>query len=188
MIFLGVHGEEFLDLVEDSWNPNLLNNTLWYLLLMPIWCAVAHAGVKGLQVHYAKKEAMTPADPLSIRLGRVKHKREVILMHKQRRSRDSALSEALDAETSLLDNVNAGTSQTSEELGLITTTIQNSKEDYGAIQGELQDMHTAVDFVEGEDDPQDEEQTMCDFLVAIGFVLFGVTAFTAGVYSIMQHG
>jgi Mn2+/Fe2+ NRAMP family transporter len=48
-------------------------------------------------------------------------------------------------------------------------------------------LNNAVGYEEeedAEDDPQDIEKGFADFLVAIGFILFGLIAFIAGVISI----
>ena len=214
LLFIGVHGDEFLDLVESKWtnydNPGLLNRILWAISLMPVWCKVASlgkciysyvqmiiqnfmpiknaatanrcTGSRGLSLYYTKKESMTPAD--EYRLGKVKHRRELLIKQKQRRSRNDLLEE---------EETKSFSSKTSTELGLImtSTSTPESTKKYGSVTN-INDirgdngMNWQVDC--GEEDPQDEKQTIGDFAVAIGFVLFGVLAFTAGIYSIYTSG
>ena len=46
-------------------------------------------------------------------------------------------------------------------------------------------LNDAIDIeVDAEEDPLDEEKSATDFMVAIFFILFGVLAFGAGVFSI----
>mmetsp|Transcript_14555 Transcript_14555/g.31064 ORF Transcript_14555/g.31064 Transcript_14555/m.31064 type:complete len:266 (-) Transcript_14555:111-908(-) len=189
VLFIGVHGEEFLDLVESNCGTGYLNALLWNLLLMPLWCKFASMGKRGLKRYYMKKNAMTPAEVY--RLGKMKHKREIIKLQKQRRSRENLLSDgAYEEEDERLQNkANTDVGKTSAELGLITTTLDDNK-GYGATasglvkEGEYLQELVDPDSEDGEDDPQDEKQTAADFTVAIGFVFFGVTAFAAGIYSI----
>ena len=189
ILFIGVHGQEFLDLVDSAWgtlddtddNSGMLKGLLWYLLLMPLWCKVASVGNKGLLYYYAKKEMMTPGP--QNRLGKVKHKNlDMLIQQKQRRSQDNIFGDP--------ENITLPTpveEKTSAELGLITTS--NSK-DYGSTApNEINRNDNEPQDVAGnagpiEEDPQDDKQTVGDFAVAIGFVLFGIVAFTAGVISI----
>jgi len=193
VLFIGVHGEEFLELVESKWGSadddslGFLSRLLWYLLLMPVWCKVASMGKRGLASHYARKEMMTPAD--EYRLGKVKHKREMIKLQKQRRTQDNFFSDD-DCEKERLTN--KIDEKTCAELGLITTSGENSQS-YGSMiapnnakNSELQ--HDAMEADCGEEDPQDEKQSVVDFAVAIAFVVFGVIAFTAGIVSIYTSG
>ena len=194
ILFIGVHGQEFLDLVESKWgaldsndSPSFWDRILWYLLLMPLWCKVASVGKRGLAYHYARKEMMTPGP--AYRLGNVKHKnRNMIIKQKQMRSKDDILNDGeCDPKDKILLNSIDG--KLSAELGLITATDNNTKS-YGSIvsnvnstkSNEIQD-----EVVDAEEDPQDENQTVADFVVAIGFVVFGMVAFTAGVVSICTH-
>ncbi|KAL3786576.1 hypothetical protein ACHAWO_000730 [Cyclotella atomus] len=78
LIFIGVHGDEFLALAERSWGCLSMDHfttyhcIAWYLLLMPIWLGVARTGKRCLAFHREKKALQTPAQ--TFRLGRIKHK------------------------------------------------------------------------------------------------------------------
>ncbi|KAL7535237.1 hypothetical protein ACHAXR_006369 [Thalassiosira sp. AJA248-18] len=190
ILFIGVHGQEFLDLVESMWdydNPSFLGQYLWYMLLMPVWCQIALMGDRGVARYYAKKEMMTPAN--EFRLGKIKHKREIIIKQKQRRSMDKLLvDDACESGVEVLSN------KVSAELGLITPTAETNKS-YGAVvldntnSNELrhEDAETAYDSG-GEEDPQDNKQTSGGFAVAVAFIVFGTIAFVAGIYSIYTSG
>jgi sodium-coupled neutral amino acid transporter 11 len=184
ILFIGVHGQEFLDLVE-SWgdSPGFFDRLLWYLIFMPFWCQIAKFGKKGLLLDQRKKESMTPAN--EYRLGSVRHKREMIRQHKQRRSRDNILGDddVCQPESETLLNE---ADKTSAELGLITATAVKSIS-YGSVSnlskgGEFQ--CEVVETDHEEEDPQDEKRTAADFAVAIIFVFIGAIAFTAGIISI----
>ena len=191
VLFIGVHGEEFLDLVESRWgtayhddNFSTRDAVLWHLLLMPAWCTIALKGKSGLRYYFARKELMTPAH--EYRLGKVKHKRdisrEIVKQHKQRRSRENILIDACDdPESERL--VSEAEAKAALELGLITA------ESYGSVESTSTNsvMNEIVEEY-GEEDPQDEKQTVSDFAVAIAFVLFGMIAFTAGIISIYTSG
>jgi hypothetical protein len=168
--------------VESRWitvgpndNRSFGNHLLWYLFLMPVWCKLAVMGKRGLSFHRAKKEMMTPA--LS-RLGRVRHKNDIIKKQRQRRSIDNT-DEDCESENERFP----------DELGLTSMTRKSSSKSYGSVgsehaEGEIHEMVSA-DCIE-EDDPQDEKQTLTDFAVAIAFVMFGVIAFISGMVSILR--
>lgn len=186
LLFIGVHGEEFLDLVDNTWgeSPGLLGKFMWYFLLVPVWCHFASLGRSASTTYLAKKEMMTPAD--IYRLGKVKHRRDMIAMQKQARSRENFHSEDDHGQ-----ETGAVANKTVDALGLITATAESTKS-YGSIASNLtknsQPQSEEADAEVGEDDPQDEKQTTSDFAVAIGFVVFGIIAFIAGVYSICTSG
>lgn len=184
ILFIGVHGQEFLDLVE-SWgdSPGFFDRLLWYLIFMPFWCQIAKFGKKGLLLDQRKKEFMTPAN--EYRLGSVRHTREMIRQHKQRRSRDNVLGgdDVCQPESEILLNE---AEKTSAELGLITATAEKSIS-YGSVSNLSKGSEFQREVVETDhegEDPQDEKQTAADFAVAIIFVFIGAVAFTAGIISI----
>lgn len=78
LLFIGVHGEEFLALAERSWGClstdhfTMYDCITWYILLMPFWIGVARTGKRCLAFHREKKALQTPAQ--TFRLGRIKHK------------------------------------------------------------------------------------------------------------------
>lgn len=179
MLFLGVHGQEFLD---SAWSPGTWHDVLGYLLLMPLWNRVAAAGAQGLCAYYEAKEAATPAD--EYRLGRVEHRRDRMVRQRQRRARETG---DVDESETGVHAIGNGIENTSAKLGLIIAAPENSKI-YGATSSKERrsEKAAAMDAVSQEEDPQDEPPTAGDFAVAIAFIYFGVLAFTAGIYSILQ--
>jgi len=156
---------------------------------------VAVLGKKGLSRYYAKRDAMTPYPAVEIRLGKVKHKREFIMKQKERRSRENFMNEdGCEPDNEIVKGeANADAGKVSAELGLIMASTENSKS-YGSIvshlskTSELQYEVVQEEDGEGENDPQDEKQTVADFAVALLFIYVGVTAFTAGIFSIYTSG
>jgi sodium-coupled neutral amino acid transporter 11 len=191
VLFIGIHGQEFLDLAESrsgAVDPNgdlvLQNQLFWYLFLMPIWCRIAAMGKRGLSLHHAKKEMMTP---VVCRLGKMRHKHEIMKKQRQRRSIEDN-DEDCEPENERFP----------DKLGLISMTRKNYvshavglialSKSYGSIgsdhrNGEIHEMISA-DCVE--EDPQDDKQTAADFAVAIAFVIFGMIAFISGMVSIFR--
>lgn len=173
LLFIGVHGQEFIDVIESMWGSDDacwgIKDVLWYLLFMPVWRQFATAGKKGVRYYHTKREMETPY--VSLRLGKVKHKHDIISHQKQRRSEDMLL---IDDE---METESQKIGKTSDELGLITATFSEDSKNYRSVA-------PMVEACDGEDDPQDEKQTASDFAVAIVFVVFGVIAFTSGLISI----
>lgn len=133
LLFIGVHGEEFLDVTESRWGCTYQTDDFttfdcitWYLLLMPCWCRVARMGKRCLAFHIEKKALQTPAQ--TFRLGKVKHK-------------CSPLKHMIS---------------------------------YGSLPSCTE-----------EEDPQEEKQRAADFILAVGFVAFGVIALLSGMLSIV---
>lgn len=183
-MFIGVHGQEFLDLVESRWitvdqndDVGFVNHFLWYLLLMPIWCKIAVMGKRNLSCHRAKKIMMTPA---VCRLGKVRHKNEIIKRQRERRSIDNT-DEDCESENERFP----------DELGLISMIRKSSSKSYGSVGSDRasSDINETIssDCLE-EDDPQDKNQTVADFAVAIAFVIIGMIAFVSGMVSILRSG
>lgn len=184
MLFLGVHGQTFLDLVESRWGPE---DRPWYLLI-PVWCKLASSGKRGVAYYMAKKEMMTPYEPL--RLGKVKHKRDIIMQRKRGRSEDKLLSEGIECTYDNESPQKEIEKTLSSELGLITATFSGEEsQHYGSVSSNTPHVfNELVEAENGEEDPQDEKQTAADFLVAISFVVFGVIAFSSGIISIYNSG
>lgn len=149
LLFIGVHGEEFLNLVENRWGCTSLSQPkdhftiydyiTWYVFSIPLFCKVATMGKRSLSFYEEKKAQQTPAQ--ICRLGIIKQQR---LMREQLESGD---------ETSLM----------------LARDLQAQQ--YSSIQGV-------------EDNSRNEKQTFSDFVVAMGFVAFGIVALSSGLLSI----
>eukprot|EP00804_Cyclotella_cryptica_P008486 CCRYP_003989-RA/>CCRYP_003989-RA protein AED:0.10 eAED:0.10 QI:1133/0.66/0.75/1/0.33/0.5/4/0/347 len=173
ILFIGVHGQEFLDLVESRWGcTSILHSSayhftmydyiMWYMLLIPVWCWFASLGKASLTFYNEKKALQTPAQ--SYRLGKIKHKNLAAMQQQflrgQQLSRD-------DSGTATTETASFGKS-----AGLLICEQTTKK--YGSMPSNVE-----------EEDPQDERQATSDFLVAIGFVIFGIVALSSGILSIM---
>ncbi len=203
MIYLAVYGDEFLKKVEEIWgkqeestdttpaepdveSSRLLTNQqsneatitespepkqsifksiAWYLLLMPIWCEVAKMGKAKLQ-EFKEKEALK--SPHINRLGKVA--RPALQMVPANIPRVGSA-----------DGGNAG-----------MPTFPTPK--YGAMAGGNKAIGAAIlaqqrsaSFRMAPSEPADldEPPTWYDFWVAIFFVVFGMIALCAGLFSIL---
>lgn len=164
LLFIGVHGQEFLDLVESRWGCTSLSELTndhsfltfdwitWFLFLMPIWCSVAKTGKRCLAFYVEKKALQTPAQ--TFRLGKIKHRYSPT--KQQQISSGHVSSESFSTESSPMIR-SADTKQ-----------------------------YNSMPSCTEEDDPQDEKQAPTEFLIAIGFVVFGFIALSSGLVSIIQ--
>jgi hypothetical protein len=166
VLFIGVHGDEFLELVESRWGckcpPHLPNDHFtthdyitWYLFFMPVWCGVATMGKRCL----AFKALQTPTQ--NYRLGKIMHK--YCPTNQQR----------LQSDANSIDN----------ELAPIVITELHKQPHVIPVKQTKQ--YNSISSSVEEDYPQDEKQTAWDFLIAIGFVIFGLVALSSGMLSIM---
>lgn len=150
LLFIRVHGDEFLNMVENRWGCASLSQPkdhfticdyiTWYAFSIPLFCKVASMGKQSLSFYKEKKAQQTPAQTMC-RLGIIKQQR---LMREQLESGDET--------SSMLAN----------EL---------HAQQYSTIQVE-------------EDSSQNKKQTYADFVVAMGFVAFGIVALSSGLLSI----
>ncbi len=195
ILFIGVHGQEFLDIVESRWGftslrdaeqAPIIEKLVWYLVGMPLWCCIASFGKKGYKLHLAKKAEMTPA--IGYRLGKIKHKHTAQIYPNQKKIFDP--HHLADGDTD-----NEGHSpdvKTSVELGLITAF--HPVKSYGTYNQSksLGNGYELIENVEdddsGEEDPQDEKQSGSDFFIAIAFIVLGLIALLSGIYSICSAG
>mmetsp|Transcript_30963 Transcript_30963/g.62319 ORF Transcript_30963/g.62319 Transcript_30963/m.62319 type:complete len:641 (-) Transcript_30963:29-1951(-) len=197
ILFIGVHGQEFLDLVECRWGFTsrsaagqalIIEKLVWYLLGMPLWCSIASIGKKGYKLHLAKKAEMTPA--IGFRLGKIKHKH---YMHKMHYPHHRKMFEPQhlgngDTDDEGSSPCGGGCVKTSVELGLITAS--HPAESYGTYS-QPKSLGNGYELIEntedddsGEEDPQDEKQSGSDFVVAIAFIVLGLIALVSGICSI----
>jgi len=239
--YLAVHGESFLRLVKERWGVtnfmeeidvgdaempggtgenekgivmNAIDNFLWYILLIPLWCRVASFGQKNLN-EYEEQEALKSPHPN--RIGNVE-------LHNQRRDQRKRQNESyISPGTSVKLNATSPTSlqyirqPSSDEMSdeQITPLVRHGSlnrqqklmapSSYGAVEGAKGDQGIAAaivarqqllqqqrsdSFARGdsieilEDDPQHDPPTWYDFYVAFGFVGFGIVAMFAGLLSI----
>jgi len=86
MVYLGIHGDEFLKIMRERFgyfvdgdddenvccSGSICQSIVYYLLLMPLWIAIAKMGNKGV-VKFGEKEALK--SPHLNRLGKIVHRR-----------------------------------------------------------------------------------------------------------------
>ena len=159
------------------------NHILWYLIGMPLWCAIARSGKVQLQEHITE---MTMKSPHPIRIGDVEYKRVAIPLNRDDNE---------DEESFLGDHLNKMVrDQSMPHLSnLITTsgsagTLMNINQQIG--QGLLEQQkkisvkRSTEEIVEA--DPQELPPSWHDFYVAIFLIILGFIALFAGMYSIFM--
>lgn len=142
-----------------SFTQSVWKLTAWYMLWMPLWCAIARIGKRKLKL-FREKEALK--SPHLNRLGKIKHAPI---------PRASSYGQALatvqqDAPYGTVTSIN-------QEIG---AAIIAQKTGDGA--------QSAADQEEIDSDAP--PPTWYDFGVAIFFIIFGVLALSAGLVSIMM--
>jgi hypothetical protein len=191
----------------DSWLTRHIKCVLWYLLGMPIWCALAATGKASLTSHVTK---MALQSPHPIRIGNVRFARatliegetRVVMMKNFPCEEEYAVGE-LGVNTKLLraDSLpkNHGTLRTSDgqiialphikakQKGVVTMSKDPERSNYESINqriGALAKRKKQEDQFAIEDDPQQDPPSTADFVMAIFYVIFGVVAMAAGLISI----
>jgi solute carrier family 38 (sodium-coupled neutral amino acid transporter), member 11 len=190
-VYIGIHGAAFVKMVNDFWKIGVATDTerlplrnsknansltslqvdslfirylkciLWYILGIPIWYALAQAGAEGFNAY---KTDLMGKSPHPSRIGRVKSKdlpnRSLI--------RAGSMS-APSYQTGMGPSITI--IPPAKPLPAFSNALSSSKPTNQVEESDL------------EDDPQEIPEVM-DFVVAIGFCIFGVLALCAGVLSI----
>jgi len=227
--YLAVHGESFLQLVKERWEVSqfteesdggegrtvaphhkgiimtVIDNILWYVLLIPFWCQVASFGKKKL-IEHEEKEALKSPHPN--RIGNVELHNQ--LSDQQKTAVAAAVTPPYYKQCSSDEMSNyqitplvRADSMTSADLKSIRQQRMIAPSSYGAVEGTTANQSIAAAIVkhqqkrassgekEGieilEEDPQHDPPTWYDFYVAMGYVGFGVVALCAGLYSIFSQ-
>lgn len=186
--YLGVHGEEFLAMV----NPSSWQNTFtWYLFLMPVWCQIAKTGSVYLHRHRLEQATLSP---IPSRLGNVIHHNHLHDHDTEKLDLEKDYTTKLNEKGALLQRADSlpmsnGDLPKSQKMKILdpsfygATNISAGNKGIGAaILAQKKHMVAGSDIVE--EDPQDDPPTLTQFLMAIFFILFGVVALVAGVISI----
>lgn len=191
---------------EDTWFVKQMKTVLWYLLLMPIWTAIAVYGKATLTHHVAD---LALKSPHPIRIGNVRFASARlsgstrVLMLPQNGTSYQEQQLAAPTNTMLIraDSLpkEYGTTQTANGrvLALPITPHQSSTilphvnktggKDYQSINDKIGAMARRKRQEEAfalEDDPQQDLPRTCDFLIAILFIVFGMVAMVAGLVSL----
>jgi solute carrier family 38 (sodium-coupled neutral amino acid transporter), member 11 len=221
LVYLGVHGERFLDLARNSFGKNsensqtekaleegtdaseatplvggillqpndsfrvspngtendgivvcgIWNHIVWFAIGMPIWCSIARIGKSYLQEHVTE---MAMKSPHPIRIGDVEYKR--VLYHLEEKDGVGADLKQLVRDTSMphLSNLVVGGAPVGMNI--------NQQIGQGLLEKQKKGKRTSGESLEA--DPQEQPPSCTDFLIAILFILLGLVALFAGLYSI----
>jgi solute carrier family 38 (sodium-coupled neutral amino acid transporter), member 11 len=170
----GITADDGIVVVEGIWN-----HIVWYSLGMPIWCAIAKLGQDRLK-QYINEMAMKSPHP--IRIGDVEYKR--VLVHMAGKDGLGSELQKMVRERSYpqLHNIAAGATVSGIVGGPATEPGFNINQKIGQGLLEKQKMDKAAKALEA--DPQKEPPTWLDFYIAICYILLGLMALFAGIYSI----
>ena len=201
---------------DDNWLVYQLKSALWYLLLMPIWTAIASYGKATLTQHVSE---LALKSPYPIRIGNVRFASTQVrggatrvVMLPQKGSSHRLQQLAAPTITMLIQDDSlpnfASTSDgrvlalppssSSNRLNAIcvpetnpaTSTTQKNYESINTRIGAMAKRKKQEEELALEDDPQQDLPSKLDFLVAIFFILFGFVAMVAGLVSLYlaHHG
>lgn len=199
------------DAPSDSWLVQTFKTVWYYLLLMPIWCSIAELGKSSLTSHIRD---LTLKSPHPIRIGNVRFAsatteegdtRVVMLRgENQEDSKNVPLNTTLIRSDSLPHMLGAlrapdgqivalPVSANHEAQRLLAPKAQTGmdlEKNYKSINDKIGAMAVRKAKEEQlalEDDPQQVAPSVLDFAVAIFYILFGILALVAGMFSIFHH-
>jgi hypothetical protein len=150
------------------------NHIVWYAVGMPIWCSIARIGQARLKEHINQ---MAMKSPHPIRIGDVEYKR--VLVHMSGNDGIGPELQKMARENSLPQLHRLG--------GGGPSSGYNINQQIG--QDLLEQQHktkSAAEKIALEADPQEEPPSWLDFYIAISFILLGLVALFAGIYSIFM--
>lgn len=180
--------------VNDSSIISLLKTCLWYVLLLPVWTAIASFGKESLTEHVTE---MAMKSPHPIRIGNVRYAsaqvsggttRIVVLPQKGHTGESQQQTAATRTMLLRADSLphGYGTARISDGQILalpLSPHLKNGlpiNKQIGALAKRKQKEETFA----LEDDPQQEPPKMADFVLAIFYIVFGVVAMFAGLISL----
>jgi hypothetical protein len=191
---------------NENWIVRQFKNMLWYLWLMPIWCKIATIGKATLTNHVTE---LALKSPHPIRIGNVRFAstkvkggstRVLMLPSKGSSLEDQRSSAPIDTMLLHSDSVpgNFGTTRTIEgkivalpltpnQTRLLPPSSGAGGKNYQSINaqvGALAKRKKQEEELALEDDPQQDPPGVYDFVIAILYIIFGVVAMTAGLFSI----
>ncbi|KAI2508628.1 transmembrane amino acid transporter protein [Fragilaria crotonensis] len=186
-----------VDYPEDSYLIQCGKAILWYVLGMPIWYAVAQVGAKGFGAYNVDLMAKSPHPS---RLGHVKQYHQQQHRHSQKNSIPSTSTTRPLVRTGSANDMtlyqNTSSAAVGPHISIIlpptkplagfpnpTSTTRKLSQKESQQQQQRQQQQQQPEEEEEEDDPQLTPRIM-DFVVAVGFCLFGVVALCAGLLSI----
>jgi sodium-coupled neutral amino acid transporter 11 len=192
----------------DSWPVRLLKTILWYALSMPIWCWIATVGKTSLTNHVTD---LAMKSPHPIRIGNVRFaaakliggETRVVMLQNRVPSGDDSSKFPTDTMLLRSDSLpgDYGTARTTEgrivalpakstlAKGALPTTAPPQK-GYQSMTNKaigenlMAKRRKEQEELDLEDDPQEAPPGVVDFMVAIFYIIFGVVAMFAGLFSI----
>lgn len=160
-------GDDTPVVVNGFWN-----RVAWYSLGMPIWCSIARIGQVRLKQHINE---MAMKSPHPIRIGDVEYKRILVHMSGKEGLGQELQKMVRDSSFPQLHNlVGGGVTTGGQGLNI------NQKIGQGLL--EKKKKQDATEALEA--DPQEEPPSWLDFYIAICYILLGLVALFAGIYSI----
>lgn len=187
---------------DDSWLVKQVKQILWYLLLMPLWTAIAAYG-KSTLTHHVTDLALK--SPYPIRIGnvrfasaQVKGGATRVVMLPQKGSSHRLQQLAAPTNTMLIRDdsfSNFASTVDGRVLALPVSSRQPANlpqtdatnKNYQSINDKIGAMAKRKKQEEElalEDDPQQDLPSKMDFVVAIFFIIFGFVAMVAGLVSL----
>jgi len=171
--------------VEGFWNK-----VTWYLLGMPIWCAIARKGRAKLQEHVHE---LAMKSPHPIRIGDVEYSRMIVQMS-GKEDLGTRLMQLYRANSMTpggsagdLPNISSFPKLSASEHGSLRAPA-NINQQIGRGILEQQKKGAAKKSKQSlEADPQEAPPSWLDFYIAICFILLGVVALVAGIGSIFME-
>jgi len=165
---------------------------LWWLLLMPLWCSFASAGMEN--VKHFEEEQLRKSPAVQHRLGMINHRStsEAIAIQ----AGGPAVGEIPDArflktKSSSFDDRKSSDHMTemTERYPLLKKPMLISpsgetSELIRASEGHAAAAYKSNDEYPMENDPQDNPPSLFDFILAISYIVLGAIALTAGLWSV----
>jgi sodium-coupled neutral amino acid transporter 11 len=189
----------------DSWFTRQFKNLLWYIFGMPLWYPLARAGKQYFTTHVTEV-ALKSRHPIrigSVRFARAKLRsgdtRVVMLSNKGESSRNfdvdtellraDSLSRSYDTQRMANGKIVAlpPIAATIKQKSFLATTNDTDKGIYQSINqkiGAMAKRQKEEEELALEDDPQQDPPEVWDFLIALFYIVFGVVAMCAGLFSI----
>jgi sodium-coupled neutral amino acid transporter 11 len=193
----------------DPWLVSKMKEIVFYLLIMPVWCKIAQIGKSHLTSHITELAMQTPHP---IRIGNVRFapakirggSTRVVMLPSQGAASAGHDSSDFPITTTLIraDSLPKGLNLVRSQGGMIVALPPTPNEsllphtgmdlykNYQSINQKVGAMAVRrakeEEFVL-EDDPQQIPPGAADFAIAIFYILFGVMAMLAGLYSIYEE-
>jgi sodium-coupled neutral amino acid transporter 11 len=188
LTYLGAHGAAFLDVArlyfgksywpkhddeettqQDAWYAVIWKSLVWYCMLMPLWCTIATVGSIEVRRHH---EDMALKSPHPIRIGMVHQTRTLEMVAKKLESSDKDFAPLLIRSDSL------------HMVGDRMSYEKKMRPDHVEEPIFSPQSSAVLEEAPPEEDPQADPPRVIDFAIAVGYMIFGVIALTAGLVSI----